>query len=138
RCFFFASRRRHTRSLCDWSSDVCSSDLSLGDSNPCFRRERATSWAARRRELKTLRNSPDPPNPQAWRQHACGGPCAIPPCVVREGRFCMIEKIAGLVNADARLVHRGRFVDTTFMIVIDDAYTLLRVQEGRITQVKPG
>src|SRR5438034_1225679 len=31
--FFFSSRRRHTRSLCDWSSDVCSSDLSL-DQNP--------------------------------------------------------------------------------------------------------
>src|SRR5260221_10844930 len=27
--FFFSSRRRHTRSLCDWSSDVCSSDLLL-------------------------------------------------------------------------------------------------------------
>src|SRR5260221_3076604 len=27
--FFFSSRRRHTRSLCDWSSDVCSSDLKL-------------------------------------------------------------------------------------------------------------
>src|SRR5690349_23160751 len=26
--FFFSSRRRHTRSLRDWSSDVCSSDLS--------------------------------------------------------------------------------------------------------------
>src|SRR5438874_12961894 len=25
--FFFSSRRRHTRSLRDWSSDVCSSDL---------------------------------------------------------------------------------------------------------------
>src|SRR5260221_528291 len=25
-CIFFSSRRRHTRSLCDWSSDVCSSD----------------------------------------------------------------------------------------------------------------
>src|SRR5215211_8822871 len=25
--FFFSSRRRHTRSLCDWSSDMCSSDL---------------------------------------------------------------------------------------------------------------
>src|SRR5215204_7259011 len=25
--FFFSSRRRHTRSLCDWSSEVCSSDL---------------------------------------------------------------------------------------------------------------
>src|SRR5438034_9019137 len=24
---FFSRRRRHTRSLCDWSSDVCSSDL---------------------------------------------------------------------------------------------------------------
>src|SRR5260221_8512113 len=30
--FFFSSRRRHTRSLCDWSSDVCSSDLSPPDS----------------------------------------------------------------------------------------------------------
>src|SRR5438034_6874491 len=28
--FFFSSRRRHTRSLCDWSSDVCSSDLGHG------------------------------------------------------------------------------------------------------------
>src|SRR6266496_4570704 len=27
RGFFFSSRRRHTRSLRDWSSDVCSSDL---------------------------------------------------------------------------------------------------------------
>src|SRR5690349_25165040 len=27
--FFFSSRRRHTRSLRDWSSDVCSSDLGL-------------------------------------------------------------------------------------------------------------
>src|SRR2546430_4044150 len=26
--FFFSSRRRHTRFDCDWSSDVCSSDLS--------------------------------------------------------------------------------------------------------------
>src|SRR6266513_5228091 len=31
RClFFFSSRRRHTRSKRDWSSDVCSSDLSAG------------------------------------------------------------------------------------------------------------
>src|SRR2546430_12525777 len=27
--FFFSSRRRHTRFDCDWSSDVCSSDLWL-------------------------------------------------------------------------------------------------------------
>src|SRR2546430_3385224 len=30
--FFFSSRRRHTRFDCDWSSDVCSSDL--GDAMP--------------------------------------------------------------------------------------------------------
>src|SRR5438132_4296177 len=35
RMFFFSSRRRHTRSLCDWSSDVCSSDLAFA-SFPCF------------------------------------------------------------------------------------------------------
>src|SRR2546430_8400428 len=28
--FFFSSRRRHTRFDCDWSSDVCSSDLTRG------------------------------------------------------------------------------------------------------------
>src|SRR5699024_4024772 len=28
-CFFFSSRRRHTRSKRDWSSDVCSSDLTF-------------------------------------------------------------------------------------------------------------
>src|SRR2546430_6788119 len=28
--FFFSSRRRHTRFDCDWSSDVCSSDLGTG------------------------------------------------------------------------------------------------------------
>src|SRR5256886_6204516 len=32
--FFFSSRRRHTRFDCDWSSDVCSSDLSVGINIP--------------------------------------------------------------------------------------------------------
>src|SRR5688572_32003211 len=32
--FFFSSRRRHTRFDCDWSSDVCSSDL-IKHANPC-------------------------------------------------------------------------------------------------------
>src|SRR6266571_1144103 len=34
--FFFSSRRRHTRLTCDWSSDVCSSDLpgTSSDSKP--------------------------------------------------------------------------------------------------------
>src|SRR6266480_1996940 len=32
--FFFSSRRRHTRLTCDWSSDVCSSDLDDGPGVP--------------------------------------------------------------------------------------------------------
>src|SRR5207248_8145495 len=32
--FFFSSRRRHTRSYGDWSSDVCSSDLIAPDLPP--------------------------------------------------------------------------------------------------------
>src|SRR2546430_6172776 len=31
--FFFSSRRRHTRFDCDWSSDVCSSDLSAASAD---------------------------------------------------------------------------------------------------------
>src|SRR3989475_5981161 len=31
--FFFSSRRRHTRFDCDWSSDVCSSDLTSSSYN---------------------------------------------------------------------------------------------------------
>src|SRR3972149_9889926 len=36
-CFFFSSRRRHTRFDCDWSSDVCSSDLNYVDEVPVGR-----------------------------------------------------------------------------------------------------
>src|SRR5205814_6898169 len=32
--FFFSSRRRHTRCLSDWSSDVCSSDLEERELTP--------------------------------------------------------------------------------------------------------
>ncbi len=50
----------------------------------------------------------------------------------------MLDNLARLVNADARLVRRGRFVNTTFLLAIDDAYNLIRVQEGRIVGVTPG
>ena len=50
----------------------------------------------------------------------------------------MLETIAASVNADANLTRRGRFVDTTFLIGIDDADTLIRIQAGRVTAVTPG
>src|SRR5882762_9480820 len=48
--FFFSSRRRHTRFKCDWSSDVCSSDL-VGESG-CGKSVSA---------LSIMRLVPDPP-----------------------------------------------------------------------------
>src|SRR5688572_32216846 len=36
--FFFSSRRRHTRFDCDWSSDVCSSDLTEARLGPAIAR----------------------------------------------------------------------------------------------------
>jgi len=50
----------------------------------------------------------------------------------------MLENLAALVNADANLVRRGRFVDTTFLIAIDDTDTLVRIREGRVVEVAPG
>src|SRR5882757_4530303 len=44
-CFFFSSRRRHTRYWRDWSSDVCSSDLEEGRRRPDERGHGARLWA---------------------------------------------------------------------------------------------
>src|SRR2546430_17334745 len=43
--FFFSSRRRHTRFDCDWSSDVCSSDLDSRRPNVGSRKLRFDSVA---------------------------------------------------------------------------------------------
>src|SRR5438876_5672801 len=46
--FFFSSRRRHTRWTGDWSSDVCSSDLSAtsgGYNSLCFPASQPHSYA---------------------------------------------------------------------------------------------
>src|SRR6266480_5477349 len=47
--FFFSSRRRHTRLTCDWSSDVCSSDLAA--STPAGQLGRTMGAAEAGREL---------------------------------------------------------------------------------------
>jgi hypothetical protein len=50
----------------------------------------------------------------------------------------MIDTIARLVNGDDKLVRRGRFIDTTFLLAIDETDTLIRVHEGHIVKVTPG
>src|SRR5207249_8895546 len=76
--FFFSSRRRHTRSKRDWSSDVCSSDLqasartsrpdpmmapsdTAGGGGPRPSRDRAdsrSSVSAKRSDAATARTAP--------------------------------------------------------------------------------
>src|SRR5207247_3933945 len=45
--FFFSSRRRHTRSIRDWASDVCSSDLFV-EKPLCLSRQELTEIDAAR------------------------------------------------------------------------------------------
>src|SRR5260370_26847642 len=49
---FFSSRRRHTRFKCDWSSDVCSSDLCGILLGYLIRRQRAFQGTARRQRAR--------------------------------------------------------------------------------------
>src|SRR5256886_9048481 len=53
--FFFSSRRRHTRFDCDWSSDVCSSDLLGGGGPRSHFRERRADDAGGARQRGDLR-----------------------------------------------------------------------------------
>src|SRR5689334_23579356 len=54
--FFFSSRRRHTRWNCDWSSDVCSSDLTHSGS---FEWDHFLKTNANNRLLLTFTNQAD-------------------------------------------------------------------------------
>src|SRR6266542_6113879 len=54
--FFFSSRRRHTRCYHDWSSDVCSSDLSVNaGSGTRSGMTNTESWPAQSETLKIAR-----------------------------------------------------------------------------------
>src|SRR5438046_9198856 len=66
RLFFFSSRRRHTRLVSDWSSDVCSSDLAepaRGDGEvpqrPCARAAEGVGDLALRSEERREGKSVD-------------------------------------------------------------------------------
>ena len=50
----------------------------------------------------------------------------------------MLDHLAARVNGDANLVRRGRHVNTSFLIAIDGADHIVRVEHGRIMSVTPG
>src|SRR3989475_11319232 len=66
--FFFSSRRRHTRFDCDWSSDVCSSDL----------------------PYSAIPGFPEPGAP-GHKGELVGGTLEGVPVVVQSGRFHLYE-----------------------------------------------
>src|SRR5438132_5487400 len=86
-CFFFSSRRRHTRSLCDWSSDVCSSDLDnaiwLSESDESIRAKTKVMMTDPARKRRQDPGNPDvcpvfswhklfsPPETIAWSDQGC-------------------------------------------------------------------
>src|SRR5260221_8228166 len=116
--FFFSSRRRHTRSLCDWSSDVCSSDLGSGGAGtasapppPCGARRdgdigrsrpaaarsaRAGQWYARRHSRPAAACSP---------LYAPGGVHIGTSCA--GGRRLHLDSAYAGADADARGLRRG-------------------------------
>jgi hypothetical protein len=50
----------------------------------------------------------------------------------------MLDQLAARVNADANLVRRGKHVNTSFLIAIDNADHIVRIEHGRIVSVTPG
>ena len=49
-----------------------------------------------------------------------------------------MELLEKLVNADERLVWKGRYVDTSFLVEVGDTSYLVKVSEGRIASVRRG
>ena len=50
----------------------------------------------------------------------------------------VLEQLAELVNADAGLVRRGRYLTATFLVETGDTAWLVSVHEGRVTRVERG
>ena len=50
----------------------------------------------------------------------------------------VLEQLAELVNADAGLVRRGRYLSTTFLVETGTTAWLVSVHEGRVTRVERG
>src|SRR5690349_23572156 len=64
--FFFSSRRRHTRSLRDWSSDVCSSDLDPWFGAAIVVERGGRLWLGTDTPLTSIGNNLWRVGPQSW------------------------------------------------------------------------
>src|SRR5690606_40089685 len=89
--FFFSSRRRHTRFSRDWSSDVCSSDLSSSTIPTCV----ANAAAAR----------------ASTSEDAVGIPCHYALFELQPAFDLDLEQLSARYRELARKVHPDRFAD---------------------------
>src|SRR2546430_2822318 len=86
KCFFVSSRRRHTIFDCDWSSDVCSSDLATVPASRHRGRQHPRSAHSERKGRDRSRRFADVPHTrgapstsgQCWRLHAAASSGAAP------------------------------------------------------------
>src|SRR5256885_14453354 len=78
--FFFSSRRRHTRLQGDWSSDVCSSDLSR-------RPAPAPAWLLRPRALASTVPASAAPRAQRPPPQVQAAPAAAAPAPAHRARW---------------------------------------------------
>ncbi len=49
----------------------------------------------------------------------------------------MLENLDDRVNGDAALIHRGRWVNLTFLLGIGEADYLVTIREGRVASIEP-
>src|SRR2546427_996139 len=106
--FFFSSRRRHTRFDCDWSSDVCSSDLGAHAAVPD-------------------RGNEDPASPCRSGTAACApAPCARSACGLRAR--CTASRTRGR-RPSAHGDHRGSTVHMTASSSRQTRHSDLRSEE---------
>src|SRR5207249_7334632 len=82
--FFFSSRRRHTRSKRDWSSDVCSSDLQR--SHGCSAAKHNLTNFAILRRLGLMRKGTNAENQSAVISHGLVKEVAVPPKEIEKAR----------------------------------------------------
>src|SRR5699024_689083 len=120
--FFFSSRRRHTRSKRDWSSDVCSSDLIINISSVAafIPQPKFATYAASKsyvlsfsralnRELKPLGINvcalcPNPVNTEFFNNSSTQGTNKI--------KSIGVENLEKMVAKTLRLCHRKDLVTT--------------------------
>src|SRR6476620_2389895 len=118
-CFFFSSRRRHTRYWRDWSSDVCSSDLRPASLRPGSQSARTTTRYA---------VLPPPASGSPPRSRTLTHPSQLR---IRSGATCALASVPVLETYDVVEVRRRDLEDGRVLERRDPVHGARPVPEGR-------